>query len=541
MEKPTTSSQHENSEDSFTDSQEYSDSEEEEVLFDGRGQDFTESEESSQNISRKSSRAQEPEEESPTLVPEKCQYCGINHANELVKCLDCGEWYCNTKLGRGASHAIFHLVRRKHKKISKHPKSQFGELHFECFFCKNQNIFQMGLVPYVMNGQRTFLISCRKFFCTTKQTVSQFQLKEAEWRPLILEKQLLDFLVTCSQKSVRHNESLKLRVKDLTKFENQRMKGKETSLAEQAEQWREEEQVQIQRIPLTWPDVESYCRDFLFLVQKEMEEDQKQKEAVFFTGLSLDWSKASRKKKKILIVCKLPIFEEVDINSFTNQMIELSLPMKSKFFCIVLFNSFKNIFFLILRVQRAESLLSKPRPRENPGRVSKHKPHGHLQEKSKKRNHQNRSKKTRNRRKKGLLESGRNRNPAVFIRRDPHRNIGARRPAGNLGRLRAAPQMEINNPRPVHGGPGSAGRPRQSAAVPLSDRKPPRPHLLLEADGEPRDSRGFAGGHSEPAQAQLQSGGGDQEGLEEGTVPAARAPRNGEDHHVRGPGVLFDS
>lgn len=300
--------------------------EEEEVLFDGRRHEESETEEKAQEESHPEGASQE--EHGPT-VAEKCEYCRVNRADELVQCLDCRGWYCNTKLGKSASHAIFHLVKRRHKRVSKHPQSQFGQLSFECFFCKNGNVFQLGLVPYELDQQKTFLMSCRKFFCAAKPTVSEFQLDEAKWQPLILEKQFLDFLVTCSDESLRFNSDLGLKLAHLDQFEKRRMQGAQLSIQEHRETFFEQEPSEVRRIPLTWPDVDSYCRDFHRLVECEMDEDQRQKEAVFFSGLVLDWAKATRKKKKVWVVCKLPVFEEVDINSFTNQMVQLSLPMKS--------------------------------------------------------------------------------------------------------------------------------------------------------------------------------------------------------------------
>jgi regulator of nonsense transcripts 1 len=394
MEKPSTNSGNSSSYDSH---EEYSSSEEE-VLFDGQDQ-YSESE-GTQTPSRK-----ESEQEEIRTVLEKCEYCGVNNADELVKCLDCGDWFCNTKLGRSASHAIFHLVKRKHKRISKHKESQFGELTFECFFCKNGNIFQLGLVPYMLENQKTFLICCRKFFCTTKSTISQFQVEEDQWRSLIIEKQLLDFLVTCSQKSIQLNEKLKLKVNYLTNFENQRMKGKELTLEEHQQTFRQEEQNEIEKIPLTWPDVESYCRDFLMLVEKEMEEDQRQKESVFFSDLSLNWKSAQKRKNKVLVVCKLPIYEEVDINSFTNQMVELALPMRGN-----------TIMSLINSLQGTEPISPETVQRTNQTRIPRNKFDNNVQKGQEKRAiENNHSTNPRSRRKEKFLVHRRSSDKTIFI------------------------------------------------------------------------------------------------------------------------------
>ena len=310
---------------------------EEQVLFDGKNQNNTFSEKSESVLSKNESKHlqnKEPEEEKKIIddipkIKEKCDYCEISHPHELAQCLECNTWLCNTKIGQSASHIIFHMVKRKHKSIKLHKLSKLGDLQFECFFCQKKNIFNLGLVPYIVNDQKTFITCCRKFYCASKSTVSQFNINQSEWQSLIQDKQILDFLISCSEKSKQINQELDLKIKYLTRYENKKMNQKEFKMEDHGGYYPDQlGRQEIKKIPLVWPGEEAYYQDFMRLVQLEMQEDQRQKESVFFSNLELDWKKATFKKKKVFVTCKLPIFEEVDINAFTNQTVSLSLPME---------------------------------------------------------------------------------------------------------------------------------------------------------------------------------------------------------------------
>jgi len=128
-----------------------------------------------------------------TLPAHACAYCGIHDVNTVVRCVakDCGKWFCNGKgLNEYGSHAVFHLVRSKHKEIQLHPDSPLGGTQLECLSCSGRNIFLLGFV--CAKQESCVMILCREP-CRTQLRDSKWDTEN--WQPLIENKTLLSWLV----------------------------------------------------------------------------------------------------------------------------------------------------------------------------------------------------------------------------------------------------------------------------------------------------------------------------------------------------------
>lgn len=75
---------------------------------------------------------------------DKCKYCNTETA---IKCLDCGEYFCNC-MTSDKSHVIFHLVKSRHKRVS------IMDREMECVECKENNLFRLGLSEKVSIDSR---------------------------------------------------------------------------------------------------------------------------------------------------------------------------------------------------------------------------------------------------------------------------------------------------------------------------------------------------------------------------------------------------
>lgn len=77
----------------------------------------------------------EPVMDQKNTTSNKCKYC--DKETQLV-CLDCSQPFCNDT-SDGKSHAIYHLVKSKHKKISILDKK------IKCTNCTEDNLFRLGI------------------------------------------------------------------------------------------------------------------------------------------------------------------------------------------------------------------------------------------------------------------------------------------------------------------------------------------------------------------------------------------------------------
>ncbi|KAI9189782.1 ATP-dependent RNA helicase [Blastocladiella emersonii ATCC 22665] len=137
---------------------------------------------------------EEEEEETPDIhLPDHaCKYCGIHSPASVVKCLACKKWFCNSRGQTSAAHIISHLVRKKHKEVSLHPKSALEETILECYQCGSRNVFQLGYIP--AKNDTVVVLLCRTP-CATVTASKDMAWDTAKWQPLIEDRTFVSWLV----------------------------------------------------------------------------------------------------------------------------------------------------------------------------------------------------------------------------------------------------------------------------------------------------------------------------------------------------------
>ena len=81
-----------------------------------------------------------------------CEYCKTKNHDLLIKCIDnsCNRWFCNSDKvkvkGAKKSHIFIHLKELDHKMIELHRsrKCKIGKI--ECFTCKHNKVFALGMI-----------------------------------------------------------------------------------------------------------------------------------------------------------------------------------------------------------------------------------------------------------------------------------------------------------------------------------------------------------------------------------------------------------
>lgn len=62
------------------------------------------------------------------------RYCGIQNPACVVKCINTGKWFCNSRIsGLAGSCAVVHLVKSKHKEVQLHKDSPLADTILECY------------------------------------------------------------------------------------------------------------------------------------------------------------------------------------------------------------------------------------------------------------------------------------------------------------------------------------------------------------------------------------------------------------------------
>jgi RNA helicase (UPF2 interacting domain) len=67
---------------------------------------------------------------------ETCSYCDLADPQSLVRCLECGRWFCNTRGETNSAHIVKHLVYAGHHAVGLHHKHRDlpGEV-LVCYLC----------------------------------------------------------------------------------------------------------------------------------------------------------------------------------------------------------------------------------------------------------------------------------------------------------------------------------------------------------------------------------------------------------------------
>ena len=224
------------------------------------------------------------EYEEPQLPDWACRYCGISSTASVVRCLETGQWFCNSTGGTTASHIMQHLVRSKNKEICLHPESPLGETVVECYNCSNRNIFMMGFIP--AKGESVVVLLCRN--CLGIGALKDLGWNMDTWTPLIKDRQIVDWMV----KIPEDKEELRARqitTAQITQLEELWKTNPEADLADLKNSEGDPDE-NPDEVLLRYEDGYQFQNIFGPLVKLEADRDRASKEAVRFDNLSLRFS-----------------------------------------------------------------------------------------------------------------------------------------------------------------------------------------------------------------------------------------------------------
>ena len=88
----------------------------------------------------------------------KCLYCNCDDENCLVKCCESGKYFCNGIGEDSCSHIVHHLHHNQYHKIQLPPSNSYSKIDFCCFFCQNDNIFELSFIKKKEDGN--YCIAC---------------------------------------------------------------------------------------------------------------------------------------------------------------------------------------------------------------------------------------------------------------------------------------------------------------------------------------------------------------------------------------------
>ena len=126
------------------------------------------------------------------LPSTSCAYCGVHDPSTLVNCNICKRWFCNSRGNTSGSHIINHMVRAKHKEVTLHKDGPLGETVLECYSCGVRNVFVLGFIP--AKADSVVVLLCRQP-CAAQNSLKDMNWEQEQWRPLISDRQLLNWLV----------------------------------------------------------------------------------------------------------------------------------------------------------------------------------------------------------------------------------------------------------------------------------------------------------------------------------------------------------
>mmetsp|Transcript_9231 Transcript_9231/g.27028 ORF Transcript_9231/g.27028 Transcript_9231/m.27028 type:complete len:763 (-) Transcript_9231:654-2942(-) len=120
-----------------------------------------------------------------------CAYCGISDAQSVVRNVESGRWFCNSRGVTAGSHAVQHLVRARHKEVSLHPESPLGDQVLECYNCGGRNVFTLGFIPATSDS--VVVLLCRD--CLGLGALRDLGWDLEQWMPLIEDGAFVPWLV----------------------------------------------------------------------------------------------------------------------------------------------------------------------------------------------------------------------------------------------------------------------------------------------------------------------------------------------------------
>lgn len=135
------------------------------------------------------------------------RYCGIQNPACVVKCINTGKWFCNSRIsGLAGSCAVVHLVKSKHKEVQLHKDSPLADTILECYatgtawkcvldsgvFKGIRNVFALGFVP--VKSENTVVLLSREVQ-PGLPALKDLDLDLSLWQPIIEERAFVPWLV----------------------------------------------------------------------------------------------------------------------------------------------------------------------------------------------------------------------------------------------------------------------------------------------------------------------------------------------------------
>ncbi|KAK0425498.1 hypothetical protein QR680_009236 [Steinernema hermaphroditum] len=248
------------------------------------------------------------------LPPHACRYCGIHDTSSVAQCIACRKWFCNGKGSTSGSHLINHLVRSQHKELALHRDGALGDTQLECYQCGSKNIFVLGFIP--AKADSIVVVLCR-LPCANQATLKNVNWQAEDWRPLIQDRQLLNWLVTIP------SERDQLRARQISAAQINLLEDiwKENPDATPDDLDRPGIDCELERVMLRYEDAYQYRRVFHPLVQAEADYDKKSKEALTQSVGQVRWDIALN--KKVLAFFHLPKFHDGNIKLMIGDELKL--------------------------------------------------------------------------------------------------------------------------------------------------------------------------------------------------------------------------
>lgn len=246
-----------------------------------------------------------------------CAYCGICDPACVVKCVDSGKWFCNSRGNTSAAHVIQHLVRSKSKQISLHPDSPLGETILECYNCGSRNVFLLGFIP--SKNDSVVVLLCREP-CLGLGALKDMDWDLNEWMPLIEDRAFLPWLVNIP------SEYEQLRARQITTAQINTLEelwrdNPNATLFDLERSGMGEEEVQA--ISSRYEDGYSYQNVLGPLVNLEAEYDRRMKENQKHEGIVVRWDLGLSKKRMALFT--FPVQDDSDLRVVTGDELRLRL------------------------------------------------------------------------------------------------------------------------------------------------------------------------------------------------------------------------
>jgi len=223
------------------------------------------------------------------LPSTSCAYCGIHDPSTLVNCNVCKRWFCNSRGNTCGSHIINHLVRAKHKEVTLHKDGPLGETVLECYSCGVRNVFVLGFIP--AKADSVVVLLCRQP-CAAQNSLKDMNWEQEQWRPLISDRQLLNWLVKVPSDA----EQLRARQINGTQINKLEDLWKVNVDAEFQDLEKPGVDEDPQQVLLRYQDGYQYQNIFGPLVKLEADYDKKLKESQTQDNIEVRWDVGLNKK-----------------------------------------------------------------------------------------------------------------------------------------------------------------------------------------------------------------------------------------------------